>query len=517
MAKLLNVSSSPHVRSKLTTREIMIQVLLALLPVTFIGIFEYGKEALFVILAAVISSVVTEALFNIVMKKKQTISDCSAAVTGLMLALTLPPRLPLYVPVLGGVFAILIVKCLFGGLGRNFMNPALAARCFLLISYGSVVTIYTLDGVATATPLAEYAAGNAVDLAAMFWGKSSGVIGSSVLGILVGALLLMAWDVIAYEIPTAMLLSFTAFMAIFGGHGLDLHYLLVQVMGGGILFGAFFMATDYVTSPVTFRGRLIYGAAIGIWCGLFRILGNSADSVSYAIIIGNMLVPLIEEYTIPTAYGHRKQKEESDKLGKADLKPALILCAITLIAGALLSGVYEMTKDTIAEQQLAKETESYQLVCPDAEEFVFVEEYNAAVEALNGEIYGDGLYGKAYIQQVIAGIDASGQTVGYVISAATGDGYDGTIAMSVGIDIDGTVTGIEFTEINESAGMGMLCAEPEFKDQFSGKKVDSFVLNKAGGSANPEEIDSVSGASKSSGAIVNAVNAALGFYAEYMR
>lgn len=517
MAKLLNVSSSPHVRSKLTTREIMIQVLLALLPVTLTGIFEFGMEALIVILASVISSVVTEAVFNLIMKRKQTISDCSAAVTGLMLALTLPAKLPLYVPIIGGVFAILIVKCLFGGLGKNFMNPALAARCFLLISYGSVVTIYTLDGVATATPLADFAAGKAVDLAAMFWGRSSGVIGSSVLGILAGAALLMYWDVIAYEIPTAMLVSFTAFMAIFGGHGFDVYYLLVQVMGGGILFGAFFMATDYVTSPVTFRGRLIYGAAIGIWCGLFRILGNSPDSVSYAIIIGNMLVPLIEEYTIPVAYGHRKQKEKSDALGKSDLKPALILCAITLVAGALLSGVYEMTKDTIAEQQLARETESYQTVCPEAEEFVFKEELTASVEALGGEVYGDGAYGKAYVHQVIAGIDASGQTVGYVLSVSTGDGYDGTIAMSVGIDMEGTVTGLEFTEINESAGMGMLCAEPEFKDQFTGRNVESFVLNKGGGSTSPEEIDSVSGASKSSGAIVNAVNAALGFYAEYIK
>lgn len=514
MTKLLNVSSSPHVRSNLTTQKIMFQVILALMPATILGIINYGIGALTVILASVISAVLTEAIFNVVTKKPQTISDGSAALTGLMLALVLPPDLPVYIPILGGVFAILVVKCLFGGLGRNFMNPALAARCFLLISYGAIVTVYKVDGVATATPLADLAAGESVNLMSMFLGSASGVIGSSVLGVLVGAVILFALKIITFEIPTATIVSFTLFLGFFGGHGFDVEYLLTHLMGGGILLGAFFMATDYVTSPVTSAGQLVFGTVIGILMGLFQEFGTAPDSGSYAIIIANMLVPLIDEYTIPVAYGHRKQRE---KTGFSIPKPAIILFVITVIAGVALSGVYALTKDTIAEQKLAAEAESYRAVCPAAEEFASDETLKAAVEALGGEIYGGGAYGKVYMNQVIVGKDAAGEIVGYVISATSGDGFDGNIVMSIGLDLEGVVTGIEFTEINETAGMGMLCAEPEFKDQFVGDAVDSFVLNKAGGSTEPNEIDSVSGASVSSGAIVNAVNAAIDFFAANMK
>ena len=305
MAKLLNVSSSPHVRSSLTTHKIMYQVILSLMPVTIMGIINYGMGALSVILAAVISAVVAEAAFNAIIKKPQTIADGSAALTGLLLALVLPPELPLYIPILGSVFAIVVVKGMFGGLGKNFMNPALAARCFLLISYGAIVTVYKVDGVATATPLVDMAAGETVNLMSLFMGSASGVIGSSVLGLLIGAAMMFAFKVITWEIPVATLVSFTAFMLFFGGQGFDLHALLVHIMGGGILLGAFFMATDYVTSPVTPTGQLVFGAVVGILCGLFRVLGSAADSVSYGIIFANILVPLIEDYTVPVAYGHR--------------------------------------------------------------------------------------------------------------------------------------------------------------------------------------------------------------------
>lgn len=515
MAKLLNVSSSPHVRSELTTQKIMLKVIIALMPVTVLGIINYGVGAFTVVLASVLSAVLTEAVFNIVTKKPQTISDGSAALTGLLLALVLPPELPVYIPVLGGIFAILLVKCLFGGLGHNFMNPALAARCFLLISYGSIVTVYKLDGVASATPLVDHAAGVSVNLMSMFLGSASGVIGSSVLGILIGAVLLFGWKIITFEIPAAMIVAFAAFMAFFGGHGFDVNYLLVQLMGGGVLLGAFFMATDYVTSPVASTGQLIYGAIIGILCGLFRVFGSAADSVSYAIIIGNMLVPMIEEYTVPVAYGYRKQKEKTQSRGISIPKPAITLCIITLVAGAALSGVFALTKDAIEAQKLAAQAESYRAVCPDAAEFETDEKLDAAVETLAGEVYGTD-FGKSYIHKVIVGKDDAGNTVGYVISATSGDGFDGDIVMSIGLDLNGVVTGIEFTEISETAGMGMLVTEAEFKDQFKGDAVESFVLNKAGGSTEPNQIDSVSGASISSGAVVNAVNAALDFFAANM-
>ena len=508
MRKLLNVSSSPHVRSNLTTQKIMFQVILALMPVTILGVIHHGMGALSVILAAVLSSVLTEAVFNIVAKKPQTIGDGSAALTGLMLALILPPDIPVFIPILGGVFAILVVKCLFGGLGKNFMNPALAARCFLLISYGAIVTVYKVDGVSVATPLAELAAGNSVDMNAMLWGSASGVIGSSVIGILIGAAMLFAFKIITYEIPLTAIVSFTLFLGLFGGHGFDVEYLLVHVMGGGILLGAFFMATDYVTSPITSPGQLVFGTIVGVLMGLFHVFGTAPDSGSYAIIIANMLVPLIDEYTVPVAYGHRKPKETT---GFAIPKPAIILCVITLIAGVALSGVYALTKDGIEEQKLIAEAESYRAVCPEAEEFSSDEALNEIVEALGESVYGTD-FGKVHINKAIVGKNASGEIVGYVIRVTTRDGFDGDISMSVGFALDGTVLGVEFTEINETAGMGMLCAEPEFKDQFKGTLVDKFILNKAGGSTAPEEIDSVSGASISSGAIVNAVNAAMDFF-----
>lgn len=513
MSKLLNVSSSPHVRSKLTTQNIMIKVILALVPVTALGIWNYKMGAVSVLLASVLSAVITEAVFNIITKKKQTVGDGSAALTGLLLALVLPPELPIYIPILGGIFAILIVKCLFGGLGKNFMNPALAARCFLLISYGSIVTVYKLDGVATATPLVDLAAGESVNLMSLFMGSASGVIGSSVLGILIGAALLFYWEIITFEIPAAMIVAFTLFMAIFGGVGFDIHALLVHIMGGGVLLGAFFMATDYVTSPVASTGQLVYGAVIGILCGLFRVFGSAADSVSYAIIIGNILVPLIEEHTIPVAYGYRKVKEKSEEKGFAIPKPAITLCCITLVAGLCLSAVYALTKDAIAEQQALKEAQSYKAVCAEAEEFVFDDALTAKVDALEGGIYGDGAYGKAYINKVAVGNNAAGEIVGYVVGVTSGDGFDGDIVMSVGLDLNGVVTGIEFTDLSETAGMGMLVTESAFKDQFVGDDVDSFVLNKAGGSTEPNQIDSVSGSSISSGAVVNAVNAARDFFA----
>lgn len=520
MAKLLNVSSSPHVRKNISTQKIMFRVILSMMPVTILGIVSYGMGALSVILAAVISAVASEAIFNIIAKKPQTIADGSAAVTGLMLALILPPEIPLYIPVLGSIFAIVIVKCLFGGLGRNFMNPALAARCFLLISYGSLVTVYKVDGVAMATPLAELAEGKLVDMTAVFWGGASGVIGSTAIGLLIGAIMLFAFKLITWEVPVSIIVFFNLVLGLFGVRGFEPGFHVVHNLAGGVLFGAFFMATDYVTSPVTSKGQLVYGSIIGVLMGLFHVFGTAPDSGSYAIIIANLMVPLIDEYTVPVAYGHRKIKEKT----KFTIpKPAITLCVITLIAGAALSGVYALTKDTIAAQKLAKEQESYRAVCAEATEFVSDEEIDAKVAELAGGVYGTD-FGKAYINKVMIGKNAAGETVGYVISATSGEGFDGNIVMSVGLDLQGLVTGIEFTEISETAGMGMRVTESEFKDQYVGLDAKTFVVNKSGGSAELNKadgesgatlengyIDSVSGATISSKAVTNAVNAARHF------
>ena len=296
-------------------------------------------------------------------------------------------------------------------------------------------------------------------------------------------------------------------MGLFGGQGFDPNYLLIHICGGGVLMGAFFMATDPVTSPVTSRGQLLYGALTGILAGLFRVYGSSADSVSYAIIIANMVVPFIDKISVPKPLGYRSTS------GKPQFpKAAINLTIITLCAGLALRSVYLLTKDKIDEQKLAANAASYKEVCPDAETFVTDDAINAKVEALGGDIY-DEKFGKTYINSVMVGKDAADTTVGYVISVSSGDGYDGTITLSVGLDTEGTVLGISFTELHETAGMGMLCGEDAFRSQFAGVNTDAFTLNKAGGSTADNEIDSVSGASTSSGAVVNAVNTALAFYA----
>ena len=241
MSKLMNVSSSPHVRSKLTTRHVMCDVILALLPATVMGVYRFGFSALVTILVSIAAAVLTEFLFDKATGRENTITDCSAIVTGLLLALCLPNGVPLYIPILGSLFAILFTKCCFGGLGHNFMNPALSGRCFLLISFASVMSTYTVDGVSSATPLADLAAGNSVSLMQTFLGLNNGVIGCSAAGLLLGGIYLLIVGGITWEIPVSVLVSFTAFIALFGGHGFDVQYLLLQLAGGGIVMGAFFM------------------------------------------------------------------------------------------------------------------------------------------------------------------------------------------------------------------------------------------------------------------------------------
>ena len=306
MEKLENmkVSSNPHVRSQVTTSNIMFAVVIALLPATGFGIYNFGVSALVLILVTIASAVLTELLFEVILKKKITIGDFSAVVTGLLLALNLPPKAPWWIGVIGGVFAILVVKMLFGGLGQNFMNPALGARCFLLIGFTSIMTDFATDAYSGATPLAALKNGESVDLLNMVIGKTSGTIGeTSLIAIVLGACLLIALCIIDLRIPGTYIVTFLIFMCIFGGHGLDPAYLCAQLAGGGLMLGAFFMATDYVTRPITKKGQYIYGIFLGLLTGIFRAFGPSAEEVSYAIIIGNLIVPLIEKFTSPKAFG----------------------------------------------------------------------------------------------------------------------------------------------------------------------------------------------------------------------
>lgn len=324
MEEMYNVSSNPHVRDKMTTSRIMQLVVIALLPTTLFGIWNFGLHALLVVLATVISSVFFEWLYDRLMHKKNTVTDFSAVVTGLLLALNMPPQIPLWMPVLGSAFAIIVVKQLFGGLGQNFMNPALGGRCFLMISFAAQMTDFSVSNLSSyhcidtttgATALASLKNTGAIDTLSvknLFIGNIHGTIGeTSALAILIGAVILLAFKVIDLKVPLTYIGSFAVFIILYmlgSGKGFDTTYLLSHLFGGGLMLGAWFMATDYVTTPITPRGQLVYGCCLGIVTAVFRLFGGSAEGVSYAIIFCNLLVPLIEKVTKPVAFGKGGKK-----------------------------------------------------------------------------------------------------------------------------------------------------------------------------------------------------------------
>ena len=301
---LPNVSSNPHIRSGATTQLIMFTVLLALIPTFGYGVYNFGPRVLSVTVVCIASCVLSEIVFDLIAKKKIRVSDLSACVTGVLLALNLPVSIPLWQAALGSIFAIIVVKELFGGLGKNFMNPALAARCFLLISFPVSMTSFETDIYTGATPLAILKSGGQVDIPAMINGSISGTIGeTSMIMILLGALILLLTGVIDLWVPGSYILSFAVFLVLFGKHGFDPAFIAAHLSGGGLMLGAFFMATDYVTRPVSKKGQVVFGIFLGFMTCIFRIFGPSAEGVSYAIILGNCLVPLIDKFTVPVPFG----------------------------------------------------------------------------------------------------------------------------------------------------------------------------------------------------------------------
>lgn len=291
----------------------MLMVTIALLPASAFGVYNFGMDALLMLIVTTATAVLTEFIYEKLMHKKITIGDFSAVVTGLLLGLNMPPTAPLWMGALGSVFAILIVKQLFGGLGQNFMNPALAARCFLLTSFALFMNNFSsaklgFDSLTGATPLAQLRAGETVDLASLVIGRIPGTIGEvSVIALLIGAIYMVVRKVISPVIPLIYIGTVFVFTFLFGGFNLT--YSLSEICAGGLIFGAFFMATDYVTSPLTPKGQIVYGLILGIVTGIFRLWGASPEGVSYAIIFSNLLVPLIERYTLPTAFGKGGQKK----------------------------------------------------------------------------------------------------------------------------------------------------------------------------------------------------------------
>lgn len=305
---MYTVSSSPHIRAKDTTQSIMRDVIIALLPAAIAGVYFFKLKALLVMLASVISCVVAEYIWEKATNKKITIGDYSAAVTGLLLAFCLPASVPLWIPIIGGFFAIIIVKQFFGGVGQNIMNPALAARAFLLASWPVQMTTWTLDGVTTATPLAilkgkEATGAIAPDLMSVFIGHVGGSIGeTSALALLLGGAYLLYKHIIDWRIPVSFIATTFVITAIAGRSSGPVY----ELFAGGLMLGAIFMATDYATSPITPLGRIIFGVGCGVITSVIRILGGYPEGVCYSIIVMNLFVPLIERWTTPKIFGKVK-------------------------------------------------------------------------------------------------------------------------------------------------------------------------------------------------------------------
>ncbi len=301
----LHISVSPHLHSGRSTRSIMRDVVFSLLPATAAGIALFGISALWVVITCIATAVLSEALFNFIIKKEQTVGDWSAVVTGLLLALNLPANLPLWQAVVGTVFAIVIVKCFFGGIGCNMVNPAITGRVFMLIAFGNMAqAAFPLDATASATPLVQLSEGTVPNLLELFVGKCGGSIGeTSVLALLIGFVYLLARKVITWHLPVAYIA--TVFLFTFAVQG-DLTIALAYILSGGLFLGAIFMATDYVTSPATPAGKLIFGLGAGIITVLIRLWGNYPEGVSFAILLMNILNPYIEAWTPRKVFGGKK-------------------------------------------------------------------------------------------------------------------------------------------------------------------------------------------------------------------
>lgn len=306
--KKLIVSSSPHIHTKTTTQSIMRDVIIALLPVSVAAVVLFGIKALFNIAVCVIAAVLSEFVFNLLAKKKQTVSDLSAVVTGLLLALNLSTKANVWQCVIGSVFAIVIVKCLFGGIGCNFANPAITARVFLLMSFaqigGGVATNYQTDLIASATPLETIKTGateNLPSLLDMFLGNRGGAIGETcAVAILLGGIYLIARKVIRWHTPVIFIATVFVLSLIIKQ---DLTLALYEVLGGGLLLAAFFMATDYSTTPINKYGKMVFAFGCGVITVLIRFWGAYPEGVSFAILLMNILSPYIEKLCTPKPFG----------------------------------------------------------------------------------------------------------------------------------------------------------------------------------------------------------------------
>ena len=309
MENLLHISPSPHIHAKRDTQSIMLDVIISLLPALIAGTILFGLPALIVVAVCIVFSVGSEYLFNLLLKREQTLFDLSAVVTGLLLGLNLPANVPLWQAAIGSVFAIIVVKCLFGGIGKNLFNPAIAARVFMLLAFGDMAKVAfpkMVDASSGATPLVLISEDKAVNLLDLFLGKRGGAIGETcVLALLIGFVYLLARQVITWHIPISFI--GTVFLLSLALEGFDFSAALAWTMSGGLFIGAIFMATDYATSPGSRWGKLLFGFIAGIITVLIRFFGTYPEGVSYGILLANILDPYIDLWTTRKLFGGNKK------------------------------------------------------------------------------------------------------------------------------------------------------------------------------------------------------------------
>ena len=481
----LITSSSPHIRSGETTRRLMGTVLLALLPTLAAGVWFFGLRALLLTLVSVASCVASEWAFRAVTKSPGSIADGSAAVTGLLLALTLPATAPYWLAAVGGVFAIVVVKGLSGGLGQNIFNPALAARAFLMLLWPAWLVRYapagaelplfgsTADVVSAATPLHDMVmpALPAASPADMLLGNIGGCIGEvSALALLIGGAILLGRKVISWRIPAAYL-GTVAFLTLVFYKGEDpVAWMLYSLLGGGVMLGALFMATDYATSPALPAAQLVYGVGCGALTVLFRYFGLYPEGVTYAILLMNACAWALDK-ALP-----RCERRKGRMNVKALIKPVAVLAAVFVLLLALSAGL----APTAAENAAAEQARLFDTLLPGGAPFT--------EEAYNGE------------DTAIAAVHRG--STGYIVETVTA-GYAGDITMLVAVDFDGAVVGAVVREMEETFGLGA--------EALSDAGFLSQLIWSRGELAVGDNVDALTGATVTSKAVVKAVNSASAF------
>ena len=521
---------SPQLTRSYTTQAIMLDVLVALLPALAMAVYLFGPRVLTITAVSVSSCVLSEFLYRKLTHKSNTIQDLSACVTGVLLAMCLPVTSSFWAPVLGGAFAIIVVKQFYGGLGGNFMNPALAGR-MLLCTFPHMMTTWaealnwvpaigTVDVVSTATPMSYLQNGTLppLELGQMLLGQHGGSIGEvSVFMLLLGGIYLLLRGVISPRIPVAYLGTVAVLTFLTPRAGTNLEWMLAQLCSGGLVMGAFFMATDYTTSPVTPRGQVFYGIGCGVLTVLLRYFGSYPDGVGWAILTMNCTVWILDRAGLPRRFGEaplaftrhlfmklgeslseiklvipkRNRSTESRRLmpGEAHLdqikqfaRCAGSLGAVVIVMGVIVAGVHVFTDLDIARRGNQEEQSILAQVMPTAE--YRTETPYRSVDAVS----------------ISAGYSDS-DLVGYCVEVQT-PGFGGVITMVVGVNLDGEVTGVAVTDHHETLDMGTHALEADFLSRFVGR---SGTLRLSGNNS----VDAVSGATVTSKAIITGVNKAL--------